>query len=126
LALASFAIFTGCGGDNSAPANNNPPAAAGTNAPDASALVGKTIALANASNDTIKLVDATTYDATFGGAAENGTYTYTKNSDGNSAVLALTPSSGGPTTATLTFEQGGKSGTYSIAENSETGNFTVQ
>jgi hypothetical protein len=127
LALASFAILTGCGDNNNAgdTTNNNPPPA-GTNAPAASALVGKTIALGNASADTIKLVDATTYTATFGGAAEDGTYTYTKHSDGNSAVLALTPSSGGPTTATLTFDQGGTSGTYSIAENSETGNFTVQ
>ncbi len=128
LALASFAIFTGCGDNNNVgDTTNNNPAPAGTNAPDASALVGKTIALGNASADTIKLVDATTYNATFGGTAEDGTYTYTKNSDGNSAVLALVPSNGsGTTTATLTFDQGGASGTYSIAENGETGNFTIQ
>jgi len=114
MALASLALFTGCGGsDDDNNGNNNQPT--GTNAPGTLAS-GSTITLtpSDAAPHTVTINDPTTYSATFNdGSTENGTYTYTPS--GNNATLVLTPDgTGGNTgvsTINLTFNSN-TDGTY--------------
>ena len=69
-AIASLALFTGCGGDdNSTPTSPAPPQ--GGTAP--AAITGETITADN--GDSVTADDNTNYHATFGGIAEKGTYT---------------------------------------------------
>src|ERR1044071_6972539 len=102
MALASLALFTGCGGgdDN----NSGTPAPTGTNAP-ASLASGSTVTLtpSDAAAHTVSIVDGSTYNAAFNdGTSEDGTYTYTPS--GDNATLVLTRSNGsGVSTINLTF-----------------------
>ena len=64
LALASLALFTGCGGDDDGNGgHNNNPSPIGDNAPGS--LVGKNITADN--GDTVTLTDGSNYSASFGG-----------------------------------------------------------
>ena len=121
VALASLALFTGCGGDDDNGGSSPPPAPQGTNAPTQAALVGKTITADN--GDTITLSSDTAYSASFGGIGESGTYTYAP--AGDSATLVLTPTEGAGSTITLTFNPDQVSGNYTLQETGQTGTFTV-
>ena len=113
LALASLALFTGCGGDdnNNNNGGNNPPPA-GTNAP-ATLTAGSTItATAGTSEVTrIEIQASNAYHAIFAdNTTEDGTFTYTPS--GDTATLVLHPTNAsGDTTATLTFTSA-TTGTY--------------
>src|SRR4051812_30763110 len=115
MALASLALFTGCGGsDDNNNGNNNQPT--GTNAP-ATLASGSTVTLTPSDSTvphTVTINDASSYSATFAdNTTENGTYTYTPS--GNNATLVLTPDgTGGNTgvsTINLTFNSNAD-GTY--------------
>ena len=111
MALASLALFTGCGGDDDNNNGGNPPPT-GTNAPPALAS-GSTITLtpSDAAAHTVSIVDGSTYNAAFNdGTSEDGTYTYTPS--GDNATLVLTPSNGsGVSTINLAFTSSAD-GTY--------------
>ena len=114
IALASFALFTGCGGHDDNSGNNNQ--TTGTNAP-ASLASGSTVTLTPGDGSgahTINIVDASNYSATFNdGSTESGTYTYTPS--GDNATLVLTPTSAGATgvsTINLTFNPSRTDGNY--------------
>jgi hypothetical protein len=104
LALASLALFTGCGGDdNNNNGGNNPPPT-GTNAP-ATLTAGSTITATadDSSVTTIEIQANNAYHAIFAdNTTEDGTFTYTPS--GDTATLILHPTNNsGDTTATLTF-----------------------
>ena len=122
MALAALAMFTGCGGDDDNGGSPSPAPSTGTNAPAHDALIGKTITLDN--GDTITLSTASDYSASFAGAGESGTYTYTPS--GDNAALVLTPTEGAGSNYTLTFNADQVSGTFSLAEPAQSGSFTVQ
>ena len=113
MALASLALFTGCGGDDNNNNNGGTPPPTGTNAP-AALKSGSTITLtpSDAAAHTVNIVDASNYNAVFNdGTTEDGTYTYTPS--GDNATLVLTPSNGsGVTTINLTFTSPNTDGTY--------------
>ena len=122
LALASLALFTGCGGDDDGNHNNNNgnPSPAGDNAP--SSLSGKTVTADN--GDSVTLTDASNYSASFGGNGETGTYTYAPN--GDTSTLTLAPTAGLGSTLTLNFNDDHTSGNYTLQETGQTGTFVVQ
>jgi hypothetical protein len=121
LALASLALFTGCGGDDDGNGgHNNNPSPIGDNAPGS--LVGKNITADN--GDTVTLTDGSNYSASFGGIGESGTYVYAPN--GDTATLTLTPTEGAGSTITLSFNDDSASGNYTLQETGQSGTFTVQ
>jgi hypothetical protein len=112
MALASLAVFTGCGGDDD---NNNGgnPAPTGTNAP--ATLAPATVTLTpddgSAAHQVVINADSS-YTATFNdGSTETGNASYTPS--GDTAILVLTPTTAeGVSTINLTFDASQASGTY--------------
>jgi hypothetical protein len=125
LALASLALFTGCGGDDNNNNNNNGNnnGGGGTNAPTTLAANSVITTTANDTTGvTLTEVDIganNTYTAKFSdNTTETGTYVYTPS--GNNATLVLTPDNNtATTTANLVFTSP-TDGTYT----SEAGNGT--
>ena len=119
MAIASLALFTGCGGGDDG-GNPSPAPSGSANAP--SSIVGKTVSMDN--GDSVTASSATDYSATFGGIAESGKYTYSPN--GDQATLALTPNDGSAsTTLILTFNPDHASGNFTLQETGGTGTFTL-
>ena len=119
-ALASLALFTGCGGDDNGPSTSPAPTPTGTNAP--ATITGETITADN--GDSVTADDNTNYHATFASIAEKGTYTYVPN--GSDATLSLSPTDGSASsTIALTFNADGKSGNYTLQETGQSGTFTM-
>lgn len=125
MALASLALFTGCGGDDNGDGNNQP---TGTNAPASVANSTITLSPSDGTGPHSVTTDAADgYNATFdnGATSESGTYTYT--ASGNNATAVLTPNDGSsastinltftsPTEGTYTSDLEG-SGTFTLANN---------
>ena len=124
MALASLAVFTGCGGDDD---NNNGgnPAPTGTNAP--ASLASSTVTLTpddGSGAHTVAIGADNSYTATFNdNSTETGNASYT--ASGDTGTLVLTPTAAeGVSTITLTFDASQASGTYT-SDTVGAGTFTV-
>jgi len=121
LALASLALFTGCGSDDNGDGSNQP---TGTNAP--ASVASSTIVLTptdGAGDHTIVTDGGDGYTATFNdGATETGTFAYTPS--GNNATLVLTPNDGSATSNINLAFATTTTGTYT-SDTVGSGNFTL-
>lgn len=124
MALASIAIFTGCGSDddNNNGGGGNPPPT-GTNAP-ASLSSSRTVFNDGTGDNTVDIAADNTYTATFSdGKTETGTATYS--ASGDTGTLVLTPSDGSANSnITMTFDSSASAGAYT-SDTIGAGNFTT-
>jgi hypothetical protein len=121
MALASLALFTGCGGDDNGDGSNQP---TGTNAPASLASSSIVLTPSDGAGDHTVVTDAGDgYSATFNdGATEAGTFAYTPS--GDNATLVLTPNDGSANSnINLTFTST-TAGTYT-SDTVGSGTFTV-
>jgi hypothetical protein len=123
MAIASLALFTGCGGDDNGGGTSPAPSGGTDNARTQAEMVGHTVTMDN--GDSVTINDNSNYHATFGGIAESGTYTYVNNGN-SSATLSLSPNDGSASsTLQLTFNDK-NSGSFTLQETGGTGTFTIQ
>jgi hypothetical protein len=123
MALASLAVFTGCGGDDDD--NGGNPAPTGTNALPSLSPSTVTLNPDDGSGAHTIVIDANGgYTATFNDAStETGNASYT--ASGDTGTLVLTPTTAeGVSTITLNFDASSAAGTYS-SDTVGAGTFTV-